>query len=105
MLRPMRQPIVRFVDDLIAAAHFMGEDEALAAAAPMQWTTGLALVAEADEERRLYGYVLVLAALNRAPEILRRLAPRLCRPTRCRPAEPRHGRVAGARRGRHPRVR
>jgi hypothetical protein len=104
MLRPMRQPIVRFVDDLIAAAHYTGEDEAIAAAAPMQWTTGLALVAEADEERRIYGYVLVLAALNRAPEILRRLATRLGH-TRCRPAEPRHERAVGARRGRRPHVR
>ena len=104
MLRPTMQPIVRFVDDLIAAAHSMGEDEAIAAAAPNQWTTGLALVAEADEERRIYGYVLVLAALNRAPEILRRLAPQLCT-TRCRSVEQRHGRVVGARRGRHRRVR
>ena len=78
MLRPRMQPMAHFVDDLITVAHTLGEDEAIAAAAPIEWAAGLALVAKADAERRMVGYVLVLAALNRRPEILRRLAHQLC---------------------------
>ena len=67
-----------FIDDLLRVAQQTGQDQLLAAGAPVQWRAGLALLQMDDEQLQLAGYVLVLEALNRSPAVLSTLLRQLC---------------------------
>ena len=84
IMRPSTQAssvalMVMFVDDLVTAAYRTGQDQDIAAAAPVPWKTGISLIHHADEHTRLYGYVLVLEALKSTPDVTRSLVRQLGR--------------------------